>query len=86
MMDLSAAKDAVAPLLTMLSADGYDLRLTAAEDQTLCMEVIATDGACADCLVPKDLFASMATDYLERSGITTALQVRYPVDATSEQH
>jgi hypothetical protein len=84
-MDLNAAEDAVAPLLTMLSADGYDLRLTAADDHSLCMEVIATNGACADCLVPKDLFASMAAEYLERSGITAALRVRYPIDPRGEQ-
>ena len=85
MVDLSAAEDAVAPLLTMLSADGYDLRLTAAGDHSLCVEVIATHDACADCLVPKDLFASMATEYLERNGITAALDVRYPSDTGHEQ-
>ena len=83
---VTATADAVASALgamrTMLRADGYDLHVQV-EDGTIGLTVRATPEACAECLVPKELFASMAVGMLGDGGIAAGLadvRVRYPLD------
>jgi hypothetical protein len=56
------------PLAEALEADGYRLVVDSTGDRSLRLEVQATAEACADCLVPEQLFADIATRRLTEGG------------------
>jgi hypothetical protein len=67
---------------TMLRADGSELEV-GVEGGRVGLTVKATPEACADCLVPKELFASMAVSMLGEGNIPVTaadISVKYPVD------
>lgn len=73
-------ESALDPMRAMLMADGYllDTRLDGAVVE---LSVAASPDACADCLVPKEMFAAMAADMLTRQGVTvnaSTLSIVYP--------
>ncbi|HMG44216.1 MAG TPA: amidohydrolase family protein [Acidimicrobiales bacterium] len=72
--------DALDPLARSLAADGYRLDVVAIADGRARLDVRAGEGACDDCLVPKEVFVGIAANRLERAGIELALEVSYPVD------
>lgn len=85
-MAVVASADAVSAALskmqTMLEADGYALDV-AVESGAVALTVRATPEACAECLVPKSLFATMAADALGKQGVavtTDDLVVTYPTE------
>lgn len=71
---------ALQPMAAILEADGYRLAVTGAEGAPVLLEVVAGPDACADCLVPKEVFESIALDHLARAGLRPALEIRYPSD------
>ena len=76
------AESALARMQTMLAADGYQLDVEVSEGQ-LNLTVRATPEACAECLVPKTLLASMAVTMLGEGGIPVDpndVALRYPAD------
>jgi hypothetical protein len=73
---------ALQEMSTMLEADGYELGVAISEG-LVHLVVRAGPGACEDCLVPKDLFASMAMSTIAGADISidaSDLQVTYPAD------
>lgn len=85
-MTVVASADAVSAALskmqTMLEADGYALDV-AVDAGAVALTVRATPEACAECLVPKSLFATMAADMLGQGGVavtTDDLVVTYPTE------
>lgn len=58
---------ALARLRTMLDADGYALSSGIVGDRVN-LTVEATPAACAECLVSKELFTSIALDAFARAG------------------
>jgi len=66
-------------LRSSLAADGY-LMEVAEEGTRVRVTISATPQACADCLVPRELFCSMAGQVLSDQGIDADLVVRYPTD------
>jgi hypothetical protein len=48
---------ALADIRTALRADGYDMTLRPDEGGRVTIEVTAGPNACAECLIPKDVFA-----------------------------
>jgi hypothetical protein len=75
-------EQALTSLKAMLGADGYELGVSTDEDGgTLRLEVGATANACADCLVPAGVIASVARSCLADSSISTEFEidVRMPV-------
>lgn len=64
----------------ILEADGYRLAVSRAEGPAVLIEVVAGPDACADCLVPKEVFESIALDHLARAGLRSPLEIRYPAD------
>ena len=74
-------EDALRPVAAILEADGYRLAVSSAEGSPVLLEVVAGPDACAECLVPKEVFASIALDHLARAGVAPALEIRYPADA-----
>lgn len=79
--DTGALDAALDPMRQQLAVDGYGLRATP-DGGVLEVEVFAQDGACEDCLIPKDLFGAMVDDQLQQAGLSfDDLRVSYPVDA-----
>jgi hypothetical protein len=67
---------ALGPLTAMLGADGYALVVGTSEDgSTLRLQIDATADACAECLVPASVIASVARSCLSDSSISTELQI-----------
>ena len=78
--------DALVKMRAMLGADGFELLSEAIEDR-VSLTVVATPDACAECLVPRELFVSIAADALSKAGITIPaekIDVTYP--ATDAEH
>jgi hypothetical protein len=72
---------ALEPLAEALLADGYELRATQTADRSARVEVVATPDACADCLVPQDVFtAIISTRLTEVLQGTWQIEVVYPTD------
>jgi hypothetical protein len=86
MMDLKALGAALEPTRQGLEAAGFALEL-ADRDGRLRMTVVAAEGACEDCLVPKSLLRQMAGDEIAAAGIApvAAIDVVYPADARRQQ-
>jgi hypothetical protein len=79
---LAAIAQTLAPLRSMLQADGYELAVTGSDEQPH-LTLFATDGACAECLVPKSMVAAMAVSMLADAGVTLELDesaVTFPGD------
>jgi hypothetical protein len=79
MIDRGAAQGV---LNGLFGADGYSVDVHAWPDDggRLAFEVVAGEGACADCLVPKNIVRSIVTKQLELADGTT-VDVTYPPDA-----
>ncbi len=77
---LDAYQHALEPMTAMLAADGYALALAAPADGRLAVTVVATADACEECLVPKEIFASITGKYLADKGLRPALESVYPTD------
>lgn len=86
MIDLAALGTALAPTRDGLEAAGFELLLTDS-DGRLRMTVVAAEGACEDCLVPKSLFRQMAGDEIAEAGLAPVgeIEVVYPADARKQQ-
>ena len=74
--------DALASLREMLAADGYDLDLREDGADILVAEIRAGRGACADCLVPKEMMRGYFDSAL-RAAVDMPPEVRliYPAEA-----
>ena len=75
-------RQALDPIGTMLSADGYRLVVNEGADTDVTVAIEATDDACEECLVPKTVFGPMIDTLLEQQGMgEVSVDLRYPVDA-----
>lgn len=77
---MGAYEQALKPMADMLAADGYELQIEELAPSRLAVTVVATADACEECLVPKELFASITSKYLQDKGLTPELSVIYPTD------
>ena len=71
---------AIELLRAMLQADGYELE-TAVDGARFKFTVVAGPEACADCLVPQELFKSIAADALVKASLGFGeddIDVAYP--------
>jgi hypothetical protein len=50
-----AVDEALRGFRDMLAADGYELRWSVSSPGAVLVQVVAGEGACADCLVPRPL-------------------------------
>jgi hypothetical protein len=74
-------EEALQPLKAMLAADGYALATSDGEDgRVIVLDVTATPDACAECLAPAAVIASVARSCLSDSTITSdvAIEVHVP--------
>lgn len=80
-LDDKTVKDRLNVLRDTLGVDGYELIVEVLDDQRVRAQIIATDDACADCLVPRDIMAAMLTDaVLAGGGGLAEFEVQYPGD------
>lgn len=73
---------ALAPLAETLACDGYTLTVEP-DLPRLKLKIEAGADACADCLVPREIFGALAMHALADAGIPTdavILQIGYPRD------
>jgi hypothetical protein len=61
------AETALAPIVTMLQADGYQLAVQV-QDNRLDLAVSPGPDACVECLVPKPVFVAVVRSTLEKAG------------------
>jgi hypothetical protein len=74
-------EDALQPLRAMLAADGYALATSDGEGgRVVVLDVTATPDACAECLAPPAVIASVARSCLSDSalGPDIAIEVHVP--------
>jgi len=67
----------MADIATMLAADGYNLAVEENE-RRVALTVSPGPDACADCLVPKDVFRGIASHQLGIDG--ELIDITYPAD------
>ena len=73
--------EALAPLAEALEADGYELVAELTGERSARVHVVATPDACADCLVPGDVFGGiLRTRLAETLGGSWDVEVLLPVD------
>jgi uncharacterized protein with PIN domain len=78
-----SVETALVELANALRMDGYDLLATETGAHEARVEVQATDAACPDCLIPRQLFADMVRDRLRTdAGGDWRVDVVYPADAS----
>lgn len=74
----------LASMAETLALDGYRLEVVVIESVQegtpgqVELKVVPTDGACAECLIPKPIFTSMV---LDRLGTQWTVDVDYPKEA-----
>ena len=81
--DLDDAEAALSGLRDVLIADGYDVSLSISGPETLGLDVIAGPGACAECLVPKDLMTAIVMDALAGTIPVSRVEIRYQLPPTT---
>jgi len=68
--DSAAIDAALQGFRDMMQADGYVLGWEAAGPDTIVVKVEATEGACADCLVPEPVMQAIMSSALESTSVT----------------
>jgi hypothetical protein len=69
-------------LRSALAADGYRMEV-AEEGDRVQVTILATEQACADCLVPKDLMRNILSEALAVP--SAAIDLTYPADIREER-
>lgn len=83
MVDASPPQDLLDALRGMLEPDGYGVEITAWPQDgrgRARIEIHARDGACEDCLVPKDVMKLVIADRLPPGVELDDADLRYPND------
>ena len=78
-----AVEDSLRVLRSTLEADGYGLQVDIAPERVRLRVVVTRPDACADCLVPADLFGDIAHGALQQAGVAVArdrVLVEMPTD------
>jgi hypothetical protein len=86
MNDRVRIADALQPLRAMLGADGYKLEATHEADGALKLDVLATPSACAECLAPAGVIASVARSCLRDAGLEQDVELTVAVPVASAIH
>lgn len=60
-----------------LQADGYDLQVDGLEGGQLTLTIVALDGACEECLVPKEIMQRVIANNLDDPSVAS-IELRYP--------
>ncbi|MFI8593049.1 hypothetical protein ACIGCK_01265 [Microbacterium sp. NPDC078428] len=63
--DAASVDAALAQFSEMMAADGYVLSWQPVQEDRIVVRIDATDGACADCLVPQKVMEAIMSQALE---------------------
>jgi hypothetical protein len=80
MNTIQDVNNALAELREGLRADGYDLSVDTSRSDVVAVSVVAGPDACAECLVSKELMASMIEAALPGDFAGAQIDLRYPTD------
>ncbi len=85
--DIAALQEAIASVASMLSADGYALKVERADTEALVLNVEAGPEACAECLVPAAVLELYVRDALAHAAqwSDVHLELRYPLVHESDE-
>jgi hypothetical protein len=87
MSNITTPAEALSPLSQALAADGYELGVELIDTHAVRLDIKATESACEECLVPKQLFAAMAGKRLQdASGTEWTVEVVYPAEGHGSSH
>ncbi len=75
---MASIEEALAPIRQSLRADGYELRIEEARAGVLRLSVFPLEGACAECLIPKELMEAMIQRLVPVGGDVREIDLRYP--------
>jgi hypothetical protein len=81
-LNAEGVEQSLEQMVAMLASDGYGLDVKVESDR-LVLTVLAGPDACRECLVPKEILASVATNMLQKSNIPVdpaRVEISYPVD------
>jgi hypothetical protein len=68
--DTATIDGALSTLRDVLTADGYDLEWSLADDNRIVVRVVAGEQACAECLVPVQVMEAIMSDALSDTPYT----------------
>ena len=68
MSEQAQVDEALRGFRDMLATDGYELRWSVSSPGAVLVRVVAGEGACADCLVPRPLMEGILADALGPAG------------------
>ena len=72
-------EDRLQGITSALEADGFRLEIRAVGPDRVQAHIVATDAACADCLVPKPVMASIIAEAI--GDVAADVELIYPSDA-----
>jgi Fe-S cluster biogenesis protein NfuA len=75
---ISQVESAIAPFRTSFRADGYDINVKGIEDGVISFAIVALEGACEGCLVPRDLMGKMIAAVLPAPLQAARIELDYP--------
>ena len=64
-IDTAAVDSALKQFTDMMATDGYVLSWSASDEEKIVVRIDATEGACADCLVPQNVMEAIMSSALE---------------------
>ncbi len=75
---IAEVQAALAGLGQALAVDGYLLEVARLRDGVLTVRVVATEGACEECLPPKETLAGLIEVSLPDSLVVETVELAYP--------
>lgn len=81
--ELGAVEAALVPVRESLAVDGYRFAITEASPTRLRISVEAMENACAECLVPEDVFKMIVCGQLDGAYGIDEVDVTLPVRGSS---
>lgn len=78
--ELARLRDALKPLCESFVADGYTMILAGLDQGRLKVVIEAGEGACEECLVPKEILSGIVLNSLPPESGVAAIELIYPRD------
>lgn len=76
------ASAAIEDLRSMFAGDGYELVASVIDPDTVDLQVVAGDGACAECLAPKSVMTEIARARLAGTNVSVR-RLLYPDESAA---
>jgi hypothetical protein len=77
---LTGLREALQPLCQSFATDGYRMTVASLEHGTLTIVIEAREGACEECLVPKEVMGGIVQNTLPADCGVKAIELIYPRD------